>query len=1047
MRGARKWIAFACVAGTASCGSGDAKANSFPLRARTIAILEHDRPYDARLSPGHRYMSCVPGAKAGLIPDVKCNRPPDERVLANAAAASVEINAALANQSTTDALWSAALLDLWSASADVRMIDRAIYRLLEVSARDTGRMRAAVLNDLAVAHLVRASARDDPRDLFAALEYAERAYARDSASVTVRFNRAIVLERAGIDKQATDAWRALADSPTPWGHEAEERYRRLASAMTASRTPITFAFDESASTDSLTHFVERDPQMVREYVLDTLIPRWADAVADRQPSAAKTLDRVESIGRALLAHSGDSSVLHVADEMARDPRVAVPLVDGAAGAADFRATHYVEAGPKLAGSVRSLRQLRASALADWIELILGGLAVYRADYANAESTFSAIAVRAGGRRDVALEARSNWGLALSRARRGAMSDVEPAYRIALSDFERIGETSNQAFMNALVADIHSALGRTDASARDAYAALTTFHRRADAGQRYGTLLALGHRLSERGEDYAAAAAVREGVLEARATGRVKDMPEALSRLASEEATLGDGARAKQTMALARERLSSIDDSVMHARIEAEVSRAEARVDSRENPRLALARWNRVAAYFVDAKIPSDEAKALVARAAVHLTLGDSPLAERDLSDATAIVGRFAGKGSSREVTRELVATQRDAYRQLVAVALARGDTGAAYEYAMLSRTTSPAQPHLKAMKASTVPAGTAVLDYLVLDDRTLLWTTTAAGRRLTVVPATRAELTELVAQFVNLIQQGEDTLSEHAVGGRLERLLLHPVRASLEAMGEKRLVLVADGPLAGLPFAALRDLKSRYLVQDFALSYAASSQPGSAALIDAPRNWRSPLFVGNPAWDRALFPELDELRRTGAEIQNIGALYTHPLVLGGPAASRSALLREIGRHDLIHFAGHARVIVDNPGASHLVLARDTAGFGANVLYASDIANLHLDGVRLVVLSACGESRDPFARSEGNGLVQAFLDAGAGAVIASQWEADDDATAELTRVLHRELRSGTTGDEALRRAQLALLGGAEGRVLAARRMWSGFRLSIASSLEK
>jgi len=1037
-------IALVCAAGLASCGIGEAKPNSFPLHERTIAILEKGRPYDARLSLSQHYAPCVSAVRMALIPDSGCQRPPDERLLADAAAASVEVSAELARQSTTDALWSAALLDLWSASGDIRAIDRAIYRLEEVSARDSNRVYAAILNDLGVAHLARASARDNPRDLFAALEYVERAYARDSASVTVRFNRAIVLERTGIDKQATDAWRGLADSTTAWGREAWNRQRQLARAMAAARAPV--AFDASTTVDSVATTVGRDPQRAREYVLDTLVLRWAHAVADGKSAGAISLERAADIGRALLAHSGDSSVLHVVGEMTKDTRVAPPLVDGAAGAASFRETHYAEAQPKLEGSVRSLRRLRASALADWTELILGGLAVYRADYVTAERTFAAIAVRAGERRDVALEARANWGLALSRARRGAMSDVEAYYSAALGDFERIGETSNYAFMKALIADVHVALGRIDASAADAYSALAAFHRRADAGQRYAMLLALGHRLSENGEDYAAAVVVREAVLEAQATRRAKDIPESLARLATVEANLGDGARAKQSIAVARERLSSVDDPVMHARIDAEVSRAEARVHRRENPRLALARWDRVATYFADAKIPSDEAPALVERAAVRLAIGDSARAEADLSDATAIVAGFAAKGSSHEMMRQLMATQREAYRQLVAVALARHDTAAAYEYTVFSRTP-PDHHRSRTIKAPTVPAGTAVLEYLVLDDRTLLWTTTAAGRQLTAIPARQAELTELVARFVNLIRQGEDTLTELAVGGRLENLLIRPVRASLRRIDAKRLLLVVDGPLADLPFAALRDSRSRYLVEDFTLTYAASSSVGRVARTDAPHGWRNPLFVGSPTWDRALFPELEELRKTDAEIQSIGALYAHPVVLAGAAASRSAVLSEVGRHDLMHFAGHARVIADNPGASHLVLARDDAGFGANVLYASEIAKLRLERVRLVVLSACGGSPDRFAGSEGNGLVQAFLDAGVGAVIASQWEADDEATAEFTRVLHRELKTGRSGGEAVRRAQMALLANSGEKSLAAPRMWGGFRYSEGSGSEK
>src|SRR5262249_23131229 len=155
-------------------------------------------------------------------------------------------------------------------------------------------------------------------------------------------------------------------------------------------------------------------------------------------------------------------------------------------------------------------------------------------------------------------------LALSHGRRGAMSDVESPYRIAAGDFLQIGETSNYAFMQALIADIYSALGRSDASASAAFAALDAFHRREDAGQRYGMLLALGYRLTEAGENYAAAAAIREAVIEAASTGRVKDIPEGLSRLATVEGKLGQTARATGTIALARERAAAIGDSVMRA---------------------------------------------------------------------------------------------------------------------------------------------------------------------------------------------------------------------------------------------------------------------------------------------------------------------------------------------------------------------------------------------------------------------------------------------------------------------------------------------------
>ncbi len=1045
MQVAPHWILLVCAAGVASCGVGEKTPGSLPLHARTIAILEGGRAYDARLSPGQRYTPCVTTSDTSVIPGIVCRADADHRLLERAASLSVEISAALARQSSTDALWSSALLDLWSAPVDARTIDRAIRRLAEVSARVTGPLGAAVLSDLAVAHLVRASVRDDPADLFSAVEYIERAYASDSTRVTIRFNRAIVLERARIDRQAADSWRTLADSATPWGREAGDRYRRLAVASNTQLASFANDSNEGAWSDgAVKKVVRRDPQLAREFVLDTLATRWARAAEERRlGEAATTLRNAESIGRALLTSSGDSSALHAVKEMRSDTRVSHALGQGVEGIARFRETRYAEARPLLAAAVRSLRGLRASALADWIELNLGGLAIYRADYAAAERTFALIARRARERGDIALEARSNWGLALSRGRRGAMSDVEIPYRVAADDFQRIGETSNYAFMQALVADIHSALGRSDASARAAYAALDAFHRRKDVGQRYAMLLALGHRLSEAGDNYAATATVREAVIEAATTGRVKDVPEALSRLATVEAELGDGVHATRTIALARERAAAIADSAMHARIDVELSRAEARVHRQDNPALAVVRLDQVAAYFAKVGIPSDEAPALVERATIRLTMGDSASAELDLRAATERVATFAASGSSRETVRHLVTTQRGAYHQLSAIALARGDSTAAYQYAALSRSAETAPRLSRAITPATTASGSALLEYLVLDDRTLLWTTTPAGRRLTTIRVTRQDLANLVARFVNLIRQGEDTLSEIAVGNQIARLLIEPIRGALEGARTKRLVLVGDGPLVALPFAALRTSGGRYLAEEFALTYAESGTNPRVAQDVPTGARRNPLLIGNPQWDRLLFPELEELHRTDVEVRGIGAMYERPVVLAGAAASRSALLREIARHDVVHFAGHARVLGDNPGASHLVLAREDGGFGANVLYASEIARLDLRGAPLVVLSACGESGDRYTQSEGNGLVLAFLDAGARGVIASEWEADDDATAVLTRVLHRELRTGTPADEALRRAQAALLSGSQGRPFAASRMWSGFRYSVES----
>jgi CHAT domain-containing protein len=663
-------------------------------------------------------------------------------------------------------------------------------------------------------------------------------------------------------------------------------------------------------------------------------------------------------------------------------------------------------------------------------LTLAGLRIQRAEYAVAERSFDDIAARAARRNDIALEARARWGRTLSLARRGAMADGESSYVDAARQFDRIGEVRNAAFLKTIISEIRHALGREDASDRDLYEALSGFHANPRPGQRYALLLVVGVRLSERGLQYASAAMIREAVLEAGLTGREKDLPEALTRLASAEASIGDVAAAKRTIARIRELLPSIPDSVMHSRLDAELARTEARVYEGEDRTLAVDRLGKAISYFAATEIPTDEANLRVERAGLLLSLGDSAAAERDLAGATSTAAMYIGRNPSRASSRVWLSTQRQAYHQLVSIALARGDTNRAYEYTRSDRKGS----------VDLARGDAVVIEYVVLDRQTLIWTTSGSTRRLTVVPAGDSTLSDLVARFTNLIRQNEDTLAELALGRRLNELLVAPVRASIR----ERVVIVPDGPLRGLPFAALRDSSGQYLIEDVALAYS-DGRGGQGKGADH-RAFTDALFVGSPSWDRGLFPDLEPLREVEREVGEASAQYPRRVILGDSAANRAGIVKELSLHDVVHFAGHARVVDDNPGASHLVLAKQPGGFAANVLSATEIAAMRLNRVRLVVLSACGSTGSRFGRAASNGLAEAFLDAGVGSVIANDWEADDAGAAALTPVLHRELRNGAAADEALRRAQVAMLSSGERR-FSAPAVWSGFRVVSSEMPEK
>lgn len=118
--------------------------------------------------------------------------------------------------------------------------------------------------------------------------------------------------------------------------------------------------------------------------------------------------------------------------------------------------------------------------------------------------------------------------------------------------------------------------------------------------------------------------------------------------------------------------------------------------------------------------------------------------------------------------------------------------------------------------------------------------------------------------------------------------------------------------------------------------------------------------------------------------------------------------------NLLHIATHALDAPSNPAAAALVLEPDAA-YPSGLLYGREIAATRATS-RLVVLSACGTDRQP------ESLAQAFLTAGAKSVLASGWQAHDEATLRWMDSFYRELAGGASAPAAHRQACLEAIRG-------------------------
>jgi CHAT domain-containing protein/tetratricopeptide (TPR) repeat protein len=308
-------------------------------------------------------------------------------------------------------------------------------------------------------------------------------------------------------------------------------------------------------------------------------------------------------------------------------------------------------------------------------------------------------------------------------------------------------------------------------------------------------------------------------------------------------------------------------------------------------------------------------------------------------------------------------------------------------------------------------ADTALVQYAIVEDDLLIFVlrrgkpvvvrSAAAGGALQVVRLLRMfDLnlrTVMSGRRLPQLEQQAKALLE-----RLHALLIGPIRDLIAPY--RRLVVVPQGALHGVPFAALYD-GAQYAIERFELVLA----PSATAIAFCRRK------RVRTAGDRALvIAHSADGRLPGAvaEGETIADVF-HAKRLFEAEASIENVREHLAGASLVHIAAHGRSRKDAPLFSHLRLADGQ-------LTALDCLDLPLD-CELVTLSACETSHGSVAAGdEPIGLTRSLLYAGARSVIQSLWRVDDDATRHLMSDLYQRLRNGAGRAEALRAAQLECL---------------------------
>lgn len=383
--------------------------------------------------------------------------------------------------------------------------------------------------------------------------------------------------------------------------------------------------------------------------------------------------------------------------------------------------------------------------------------------------------------------------------------------------------------------------------------------------------------------------------------------------------------------------------------------------------------------------------------------------------------------------------------------------------------TQPQTLTLKEIQSQILDRETLLLEYFIGEKQSYLWAVTPDSIESYTLPGREA-----MKRAARNFRRG--LLRSRRVSGfseaenaaiSLSNLLLAPVA---EKLPNKRLLIVSDGVLHFVPFAAIAvpqfdstnpllnvpgqsEEISQYvpLIEGHEIVNIPSASTLAALreeIRDRPTPAKTLVAIADPIFGNndnrvagstrsiSLPPEVqrfaqeaellfDRLPFTREEVEQILALVPSEKgdkALGFEATRDFATHPQLQNYRIVHFATHGLFNSQNPHLSGLVFSlvddrdRPLNGF----LRLPEVFNLRFPA-DLVVLSACQTGLGENVRGEGViGLTRGFMYAGAARVLVSLWSVDDRGTSELMIRFYRGiLEENLEPAAALRSAQLQM----------------------------
>jgi CHAT domain-containing protein len=329
------------------------------------------------------------------------------------------------------------------------------------------------------------------------------------------------------------------------------------------------------------------------------------------------------------------------------------------------------------------------------------------------------------------------------------------------------------------------------------------------------------------------------------------------------------------------------------------------------------------------------------------------------------------------------------------------------------------------------------LEFALAEPNSYVLVATRASARIQRLSG-RGEIQKTLKPLLQAVRAGSSVDGE---ARRAAGLLLDGIS---ELSSRTRVVISADAEQHQLPFELLVTVGGKRLLDSHVVSYV----PSGSALVGLRRQPRGQqrrvalAVSASPGPDARPQPVNGGQSGFGAVtrgVYDLAATQLPPLpsandeartvvttlgqaqstILLDESATEQHLKRQaLSDYSVLHFAAHGIVSTKFPARSALFLR--PAGDDDGLLQAREILRLRL-GADLVTLSACDTGTGETYGQEGvASLVRPFLAAGARAVVANLWTADDRFSLAFMREFYRQLATPTDVGQALRRAKLRML---------------------------